>query len=127
MSKLKVLYGELNEEVLASQASELQKSGYQVQTAVGRKGVQEALNKDSFELVILGATLTRDDRHHLPYIVKKGQKAKVLVLHTDGSRHPYVDGNIDTGEDMQHILAKISALHQQPGQAKTMAARAGSK
>src|SRR5579885_1051855 len=128
MSKLKVLYGELNEEVLGSQAQELQKAGYQVQTAVGRKGIQEALKKDSFELVILGATLSRDDRHHLPYMAKKtSSPGKVLVLHTDGSRHPYVDGNIDTGEDMQHILAKISALHPHAGQAKAMAAKAGAK
>jgi|ERR1041385_8313793 DNA-binding NtrC family response regulator len=111
MAKLKVLYGELNEEVLAGQAQELQQAGYQVQIAVGRKGVQESLNASSFDLVLLGPTLTRDDRHHLPYMVKKSQKTtKVLVMHTDGSRHPYVDGNIDTGEDMQHLLAKISAV-----------------
>ena len=136
MSKLKVLYGELNEEVLASQAAELHKAGHNVQTAVGRKGVQELLKKDSFDLVMLGATLTRDDRHHLPYMVKKAQTAKVLVLHTDGSRHPYVDGNIDTGEDMQHLLAKITAMYGQPAQqqksaqakeSKTMAAKAGTR
>ena len=134
MSKMKVLYGELDEEVLTSQAAELQKAGYNVQTAIGRKGVQDALKNDGIELVILGATLTRDDRHHLPYMVKKAQKAtKVLVLHTDGSRHPYVDANIDTGEDMQHLLAKINTMHQQPGQpaktvaAKAMAAKAGAK
>lgn len=133
MSKLKMLYGELNEEVLAAQAEQLQKAGHSVQTAIGRKGVQEALKKDAFELVVLGATLSRDDRHHLPYMAKKAQTAaKVLVLHTDGSRHPYVDGNIDTGEDMQHILNKISAMYPQ-GQAKaqpqtkTMAAKAGSR
>ncbi|HZQ20871.1 MAG TPA: hypothetical protein VFA90_19435 [Terriglobales bacterium] len=133
MSKLKVLYGELNEEVLASQAAGLQKAGHNVKTAVGRKAVQEALNKDAFELVILGATLTRDDRHHLPYMVKKAQTAKVLALHTDGSRHPYVDGNIDTGEDMQHLLAKINAMFEQSSaqpkpmakEAKAMAAKAG--
>ena len=112
MSKLKVLYGELNEQVLAAQAESLEKAGHQVQTAVGRKGVQEALKTGAFELVILGPTLTRDDRHHLPYMVKKAQAgAKVLVMHTDGSRHPYVDGNIDTGEDMQHLLDKIAALY----------------
>ncbi|HKW16360.1 MAG TPA: hypothetical protein VJO35_02510 [Terriglobales bacterium] len=136
MSKLKVLYGELNEEVLASQAAELQKAGYGVQTAVGRHAVQDALKKDAFELVILGATLTRDDRHHLPYMVKKAQTAKVLALHTDGSRHPYVDGNIDTGEDMQHLLAKINAMFGPAGQqaksasakeSKTMAAKAGAR
>ena len=133
MSKLKVLYGELNEEILAGQAEQLQKVGHSVQTAVGRKAVQEALKKENFELVILGATLTRDDRHHLPYMAKKAQAAaKILVLHTDGSRHPYVDGNIDTGEDMQHILDKISALYPQTHTkaqpaAKTMAAKAAGR
>jgi DNA-binding NtrC family response regulator len=111
MAKLKVLYGELNEETLAAQAESLQKAGYEVQLSVGRKGVQEALKSGSFDLVIIGPTLTRDDRHHLPYMVKKASKqTKVLVMHTDGSRHPYVDGNIDTGEDMNHLLAKISAV-----------------
>ena len=132
MSKLKLLYGELNEEILASQAAELQKAGYTVQTALGRKAVQDLLKKETVDLVVLGQTLTRDDRHHLPYMVKKAQAAaKVLVLHTDGSRHPYVDGNIDTGEDMQHFLDKISAMFQQSKpqpkaqQSKTMAATSG--
>jgi DNA-binding NtrC family response regulator len=124
MAKLKVLYGELNEETLAAQAESLQKAGYQVQPSVGRKGVQEALNSGAFDLVILGPTLTRDDRHHLPYMVKKASKqTKVLVMHTDGSRHPYVDGNIDTGEDMNHLLAKISAMTG----TKTAAAAAGTR
>ncbi len=132
MSKLKLLYGESDEEVLASQAAELQKAGYTVQTAIGRKAVQDLLKKESFDLLVLGQTLSRDDRHHLPYMAKKAQPAaKVLVLHTDGSRHPYVDGNIDTGEDMQHFLDKISAMFQQSKkepkaqQSKTMAATAG--
>jgi len=132
MSKLKLLYGESNEEVLASQAAELQNAGYAVQTAIGRKAVQGLLNKESFDLVVLGQTLSRDDRHHLPYMAKKAQAAaKVLVLHTDGSRHPYVDGNIDTGSDMQHFLDKISAMFQQSKtqpktqSSKTMAATSG--
>ena len=124
MAKLKVLYGELNEETLAAQAESLQKAGYQVQGSVGRKGVQEALSSGPFDLVILGPTLTRDDRHHLPYMVKKASKqTKVLVMHTDGSRHPYVDGNIDTGEDMNHLLAKISAMTGP----RTAAAAAGAR
>ena len=122
MAKLKVLYGELNEETLAAQTESLQKAGYQVQAVVGRKGVQDALISGSFDLVLLGPTLTRDDRHHLPYMVKKASKeTKVLVMHTDGSRHPYVDGNIDTGEDMAHLLAKIAAV---TGQAAAAAAGA---
>jgi DNA-binding NtrC family response regulator len=108
-SSSKALYGELNEEVLAAQAGLLQKAGYQVQTAVGRRGVMEALKRESFDLVILGATLTRDDRHHLPYMAKKAHAGtRVLVLHTDGSRHPYVDGNIDTGEGVEKLIEKIA-------------------
>jgi DNA-binding NtrC family response regulator len=117
----KVLYGELNAEVLAAQAESLQKAGYKVQTAVGRTGVMDALKSEGFELVILGATLTRDDRHHLPYMAKKAHAGtRVLVMHTDGSRHPYVDGNIDTGEGIEKLLEKIGRLHT-----RTSAAAAG--
>lgn len=132
MSKLKLLYGESNEEVLASQTAELEKAGYTVQPAIGRKAVQDLLKKESFDLIVLGQTLNRDDRHHLPYMAKKVQPApKVLVLHTDGSRHPYVDGNTDTGEDMQHVLNRISVMYgwskadPKPQKAKTMTAKSG--
>ncbi len=68
----------------------------------------EALKREKFDLVILGATLTRDDRHHLPYMAKKAHAGtRVLVLHTDGSRHPYVDGNIDTGEGIEKLIERI--------------------
>jgi DNA-binding NtrC family response regulator len=121
-ASMKVLYGEQNEEVLAEQAEALTKEGFSVQTAVARKGIQEALNKGSFDLVILGPTLSRDDRHHLPYMVKKASAtARVLVMHTDGSRHPYVDANTDTGDSLEQLVHKIASL-QQP---KTMAAGAG--
>ena len=107
----KVLYGELNEEVLSAQAELLQKAGYNVQSAVVRAGVLDALKRESFDLIILGPTLTRDDRHHLPYMAKKAHAGtRVLVMHTDGSRHPYVDGNIDTGESMERLLEKIGGL-----------------
>jgi DNA-binding NtrC family response regulator len=121
-ASLKVLYGEQSEQVLASQAESLQKAGFSLQTAVGRKAIQEALNQGQFDLVILGPTLSRDDRHHLPYMVKKASAtARVLVMHTDGSRHPYVDANTDTGDDMEHLIRKIAALYPP----KTMAAGAG--
>ena len=49
----------------------------------------ESLQKSSFDLVVLGPTLTRNDRHHLPYVVKKASsQTSVLVMHADGSRHP---------------------------------------
>ncbi len=54
MSKLTILYGELNEQVLAAQGESLQKAGHTVQTTLGRKGVQEALTAGGFDLVILG-------------------------------------------------------------------------
>jgi hypothetical protein len=80
-----------------------------VETALGRKGVQDALKKGSYDLVILGATLARDDRHHLPYMVKKAHEGtRVLVMHTDGGRHPYVDANLDTGSSIDHLLEKIA-------------------
>jgi DNA-binding NtrC family response regulator len=106
--KLRILYGEGEADVMAAQAAAMEKAGHQVQTALGRKGVIEALQSGSFDLVILGGTLSRDDRHHLPYMVKKAhQGLRVLVLHTDGGRHPYVDANLDTGSDVEHLLEKI--------------------
>lgn len=109
--KLKILYGEGDEEVLAAQATLIQKAGHQVQTAIGRKGVEETLRQESFDLVLLGSTLTRDDRHHLPYMVKKAHAGtRVLVMHSDGSRHHEVDANIDTGARMEVLLEKIASL-----------------
>jgi DNA-binding NtrC family response regulator len=109
--KLKVLYGESDEEVLASQAVSIQRAGHQVTTAVGRKGVEEAMRLQSFDLVILGPTLTRNDRHHLPYMVKKAHAGtRVLVMHADGGRHPQVDANIDTGRSIDDLLEKIAEM-----------------
>jgi DNA-binding NtrC family response regulator len=107
--KLNILYGELNEDVLASQSAVIAQAGHSVKTAVGRKGVEEAMRRESFDLVVLGPTLTRNDRHHLPYMVKKHhQGTRVLVMHTDGERHPSVDANIDTGSSMESLIAKIA-------------------
>ena len=124
-ASMKVLYAEQNEQVLTTQSQVLQKAGFSVQTAIGRRAVQEAIKQARFDLVILGQTLSRDDRHHLPYMVKKAEETtKVLVMHTDGSRHHYVDAFIDTGSSMDELLRKINSL-QLPQQAKTMAAGAG--
>jgi DNA-binding NtrC family response regulator len=110
--KLKILYGELNPEVLAAQADSIQKAGHQVEQAVGRKGVEEALRQGSFDLVILGPTLTKNDRHHLPYMIKKGHAGtRVLVMHSDGERHPQVDANIETGRSIEVLLETIAAMH----------------
>jgi hypothetical protein len=109
--QLKILYGEGDPEVVASQAVSIQKAGHQVETAVGRKGIDEAVRRGAFDLVILGPTLTRNDRHHLPYVIKKAQAAtRVLVMHTDGDGHPAVDANTDTGRSMADVVAKIAVL-----------------
>jgi DNA-binding NtrC family response regulator len=109
--QLKILYGEGDPEVLVSQAVAIQKAGHQVETAVGRKAIDEAARRGGFDLVILGPTLTKNDRHHLPYVIKKAQAAtRILVMHTDGEGHPAVDGNIDTGRSIADLVAKIASM-----------------
>ena len=107
---IKILYGEGDEKVLASQAAEMKKAGHHVTSTIGRQGVQEALRRDAFDLVILGSTLSKDDRHHLPYMVKKSHEGtKVLVMHA-ASRHHEVDASIDANTSMQFVLEKIARL-----------------
>jgi DNA-binding NtrC family response regulator len=111
-SKLRILYGEGDGEVLAAQAAAIEKAGHIVAQAAGRKAVDEALKKTSFDLVVLGATLTRNDRHHLPYMVKKANsETSVLVMHADGSRHPYVDACTDTGASLESVLNRIESMN----------------
>jgi len=110
-AKLRILYGEGEEDILKQQSAAMEKAGHAVQPAVGRKGVEGALNKGLFDLVVLGPTLTRNDRHHLPYMVKKANaETSVLVMHADGSRHPYVDACTDTGASLEAVLTRIEGM-----------------
>jgi DNA-binding NtrC family response regulator len=110
-AKLRILYGEGDAEEQAVPAAAFEKAGHTVEKAVGRKAVVESLSKGSFDLVVLGPSLTRNDRHHLPYMVKKAQpEAAVLVMHADGSRHPYVDACTDTGASIENVLARIEGM-----------------
>jgi DNA-binding NtrC family response regulator len=110
-AKLKVLYSEGEEDILKEQSTAMTKAGHTVQQAIGRKAVEAALKTGSFDLVVLGPTLTRNDRHHLPYMVKKANaETSVLVMHADGSRHPYVDACTDTGSSMEHVLARMESM-----------------
>jgi DNA-binding NtrC family response regulator len=125
VSKLKFLYSEGDPEVLAAQAAAIQKAGYQVETAPDRKSVLAAVRQGTFDLVILGPTLSKNDRHHLAYMIKKTSRAtRVLVMHTDGERHPAVDANLDTGCSMEAVLAKIASMWASEG-GLTRAAAAG--
>jgi DNA-binding NtrC family response regulator len=111
-AKLMILYGEGDGDVVAELATALQKAGHTVQQAIGRKAAEEALKKSKFELVVLGSSMSRNDRHHLPYMVKKANaETKVFVLHADGSRHPYVDACVDTGTSVESILHKIEGMN----------------
>jgi DNA-binding NtrC family response regulator len=110
-AKIKILYGEGDAAQQVAPAAAFEKAGHAVEKAVGRKAVVEALNRGAFDLVVLGPSLTRNDRHHLPYMVKKVQPAAaVLVMHADGSRHPYVDACTDTGASLENVLARIEGM-----------------
>ena len=110
-AKLKILYGEGDAEAQAPAAAAFEKAGHTVHKALGRKEVEAAITKGGFDLVVLGPTLTRNDRHHLPYAAKKAQaEVSVLVMHADGSRHPYVDGCTDTGASIENVLARIEGM-----------------
>jgi DNA-binding NtrC family response regulator len=109
---IKILYSESNEKTLTAQAAEMTKAGHHVTTATDRKAVQEALRRDAFDLVILGATTSKEDRHHLPYMVKKAHEGtKVLVMHS-GTHHHEVDATVDPTISMNRILDKIAGMLQ---------------
>jgi DNA-binding NtrC family response regulator len=111
-SRIKILYGESDDHALSAQAAEMTRAGHHVTTALNRQGVQDALRQDAFDLVILGATLSKEDRHHLPYMVKKAHEGtKVLVMHA-GSHHHAVDAAVDPTMSMHRILDKIATLLQ---------------
>ncbi len=110
INKAKILYGENDPEVLASEAAMLNKAGYQVTQAAGRKEIEAALARERFDLVILGHTLTRNDRHHLPYMAKKSDEmTRVLVLHFSGHHHA-VDKVLDSRQGERALLAAIAEL-----------------
>jgi hypothetical protein len=110
-ARLKILYGEGDVEEQKATAEALDKAGHTVEKAIGRKGVEAALAKSKFDLMVLGPSLSRNDRHHLPYMAKKAQaEISVLVMHADGSRHPYVDASTDTGASVENVLARIEGM-----------------
>lgn len=110
-ARLRILYGEGDGEILKAQAAAMEKAGHTVEQAESRKGVEEALKKSAFDLVVLGATLSRNDRHHLPYMAKKANAGtSVLVMHADGSRHPNVDACTDTGASLETVLRRIEEM-----------------
>jgi len=109
-SKARILYGENDPEVLATQASALSNAGYAVTTAAGRREIEAALVHERFDLMVLGHTLSRNDRHHLPYMAKRSLAApRVLVLHASG-RHHAVDKSLDSRDGERAVLDAVAEL-----------------
>ena len=114
--KATVLYGEGNTESVKLHSAVMEKSGYSVKTAIGRRALEEAMRAAKYDVVVLGHTLTRDDRHHLPYMAKKANSlCRVLVIHASG-RHHEVDAAIDS-RDGDHVLLDALAGLLEPAYA----------
>ncbi len=93
---MRILYGETDARVAEAQTEWFAGPDYRVEQAMGRKAIEEALAQGKFDLVVLGHTLNKDDRHHLPYLAKKtNPETRVLVLHASG-KHPKVDVALDS-------------------------------
>lgn len=106
----KILCAETNPQVLSAQISMFDKAGYAVVPALGRATIEVALAQGGFDLVVLGHTLTKDDRHHLPYMAKKANPAtRVLVLHASG-KHPKVDIALDSRLGEAAVLEAVAHL-----------------
>ncbi len=110
MTKTAILYCEADEHVLSEQTRMLNQAGYAVVPILGRAAMEEAVKAGGFDVALLGHTLNRDDRHHLPYMVKKANReARVVVLHASG-RHPQVDIAIDSRAGERVVLEAIAQL-----------------
>ena len=107
------LYCESDGDVLIAGSKTFERAGYTVERAQGRAAAEHAVQKNSYDVVILGHTLTRDDRHHLPYMAKKLSKhTQVVVLHASG-KHPAVDVAIDSREGEKAVIAALQSVMEQ--------------
>jgi DNA-binding NtrC family response regulator len=110
VSKARILYSEANAGVLAEQSKIFEKAGYTVERAHGRAATVQAFGRNKHDIVVLGHTLTKDDRHHLPYMAKKADgDIQVLVLHASG-KHPAVDISMDSRDGEEKVIAALDSL-----------------
>jgi DNA-binding NtrC family response regulator len=108
MRKTAILYCEADLKVLSTQTKLFNKAGYAVVPIEGRTAMEAAVKAGGFDIALLGHTLTRDDRHHLPYMVKKSNPdARVVVLHASG-KHPAVDVSLDSRLGERALLEAIA-------------------
>ena len=108
----RILYAENDAKVLGEQAKLFERAGYTVDIAGGRAAAELALRKGGYDAVVLGHTLSKDDRHHLPYMARKSNaQAAVLVLHASG-KHPAVDVAIDSRWGDKEVLDALESVVQ---------------
>ncbi len=109
----KILYAETDANVMLSQSKAFALAGFIVERAIGRAATERALLEGQFDAIVLGHTLTKDDRHHLPYMAKKSNShIAVLVLHASG-KHPAVDVAIDSRQGDEAVVKALQAAVQQ--------------
>ena len=111
----KLLIVEAEEKDLKHNVTLFTKAGYEVSSALGRKSAEQMVRSMEFDIVVLGHTLSKDDRHHLPYMAKKAKEdCAVLVLHNSGHHHA-VDMAIDSRDGDHKVLeAAAEVLATQP-------------
>lgn len=109
----KILYAENDANVMTVQSKAFAQAGYIVERAQGRAAAVLALRSGHYDAVVLGHTLTKDDRHHLPYMAKKANRdVAVLVLHASG-KHPAVDYAIDSRQGDDAVLDALKSVIEQ--------------
>jgi DNA-binding NtrC family response regulator len=109
-AKGKLLYGEANQKVVAEQVAHFERAGYQVETAIGRAAIVEALRHGNYCALVLGHTLTKDDRHHIPYMSRKADaELPIMVLHASGKHHE-VDVAIDSRYGFDAVIRALDQL-----------------
>jgi len=112
-SRGSILYAENDANVLSSQSRIFEQAGYAVERAQGRAATQDVLRSKQYDAVVLGHTLTKDDRHHLPYMAKKANShIAVVVLHASG-KHPAVDFAIDSRDGDDAVLSALQSVIEQ--------------
>ena len=109
-AKGKILNCESDGKVLTEQAQLFERNGYTVENTLGRAAAEQALLTGKYDVVVLGHTLHKDDRHHLAYKAKRSSSdPQVLVLHASG-KHPAVDLAVDSRQGEKAVIAALVSL-----------------
>lgn len=112
-SQGKILYAENDGSILAAESKVFENAGYEVERAEGRAAAEQALLNNQYDAVVLGHTLSKDDRHHLPYVAKKSNPyAAVMVLHASG-KHPAVDFAMDSRQGQESVVRALKSVIEQ--------------